>query len=190
MNHIIGEISGVYEITNKENGKKYIGSSQDIAKRFGQHVVSLLKGTHHCKALQDDFDKNGLNPFDINVIRVVSRVGDLSIVEQRCLNRVPINKRYNSNNSSSATAKISLTVSNNTYAKFRSYLNTPLLGENKEKFKSFMQESYLNYDSTRYRSVGFTTINEFFKSNGHKYEIVSGRSNNSRCWILRHLNNR
>lgn len=36
-------ICGVYKITNKVNGKIYIGSSKDIYKRWKHHAYMILK---------------------------------------------------------------------------------------------------------------------------------------------------
>ena len=43
-------MQGVYKIENINNGKKYIGSSKDIEKRFYQHRRKLennYDGKHH-----------------------------------------------------------------------------------------------------------------------------------------------
>jgi group I intron endonuclease len=37
---------GVYSITNKNNGKIYIGASIDIEHRWREHVRMLKKGDH------------------------------------------------------------------------------------------------------------------------------------------------
>jgi predicted GIY-YIG superfamily endonuclease len=39
-------IIGVYKITNIETGKYYIGYSQDIHKRFKQHIDTLKSNKH------------------------------------------------------------------------------------------------------------------------------------------------
>lgn len=46
---------GVYQIKNVVNGKRYVGESLDIAKRWQEHRRDLAKGKHHCKRLQDDY---------------------------------------------------------------------------------------------------------------------------------------
>ncbi len=49
---------GIYKITNNTNGKFYIGRSADIDKRLYCHKKTLETGTHYCKELQKDFNKN------------------------------------------------------------------------------------------------------------------------------------
>lgn len=51
------EIVGVYQIRNRINGKRYIGESVSIAKRFAEHKRDLRKGNHHCKRLQADWKR-------------------------------------------------------------------------------------------------------------------------------------
>ena len=48
-------ISGVYCLTNTNNGKCYIGSSKDILKRITQHFYLLQNETHTNKKLQMDY---------------------------------------------------------------------------------------------------------------------------------------
>lgn len=48
--------SGVYQITNRVNGKIYIGSSCDMKRRLRQHVLQLRRGAHENKFLQRSFD--------------------------------------------------------------------------------------------------------------------------------------
>ncbi|MBP9798409.1 GIY-YIG nuclease family protein [Candidatus Woesebacteria bacterium] len=61
---------GVYKITNKINGRFYIGSSKTIKNRWLDHRKRLLDGTHKNKFLQNDFNKLGktLDNFIFEVI--------------------------------------------------------------------------------------------------------------------------
>lgn len=56
-------ICGIYKITNKTNGRVYIGQSVSIIARWGQHVNDLCLGRHHCKPLLSDFQDMGLDVF-------------------------------------------------------------------------------------------------------------------------------
>lgn len=49
--------SGVYCITNKLDGKVYVGSSFNLKKRLYEHKRQLSKGTHRNKHLQSAYDK-------------------------------------------------------------------------------------------------------------------------------------
>ena len=46
---------GVYQIKNVANGKRYVGESLDVVKRWQEHRRDLAKGNHHCKRLQADY---------------------------------------------------------------------------------------------------------------------------------------
>lgn len=55
----VPEISGVYKIENKNNGKVYIGSSKNIYKRWEVHKKGLEKKSHHNAKLQHAWNKSG-----------------------------------------------------------------------------------------------------------------------------------
>ena len=63
--------SGVYKITNKINGRIYIGSAKEFRRRYNQHRIGLIKKKHKNKFLQADFDKCGEDAFVFEVIEVV-----------------------------------------------------------------------------------------------------------------------
>lgn len=57
----------IYNITNKINGRVYVGQTVDFNVRYYNHIMCLLGG-RHLKSLQDDFDKYGPAAFDYNII--------------------------------------------------------------------------------------------------------------------------
>lgn len=60
--------SGVYEILNTLNGKRYIGSSKELNTRYNTHFKNLKAGSHPNKHLQFAFDKYGGENFEFNVL--------------------------------------------------------------------------------------------------------------------------
>ena len=62
------EVSGVYRIRNLTNNKFYIGSTNNLYKRFIQHKALLEKGVHHSVYLQRAFDKYGTSQFIMEVL--------------------------------------------------------------------------------------------------------------------------
>lgn len=56
---------GVYSITNRTNGKVYVGSSTRLLERLKQHERTLIEGKHFCKAMQEDYDAGHHFQFDI-----------------------------------------------------------------------------------------------------------------------------
>lgn len=61
-------ISGIYTITNKLNGKIYVGYAKNIQKRLNQHKNLLLRSVHQNKHLQGSFNKYGIHNFDFELL--------------------------------------------------------------------------------------------------------------------------
>ena len=60
--------TGIYEIVNKTNGHRYLGSSKDVDTRLRKHRGYLRKGTHRNKVLQSAWDQYGENSFEFRFI--------------------------------------------------------------------------------------------------------------------------
>lgn len=65
--------TGIYKITNLENGKIYVGSSCNIYNRWYQHRNSLNKGKHHSIRLQNAWNKYGESKFSFEILEIVER---------------------------------------------------------------------------------------------------------------------
>ena len=63
--------SGVYAIVNRVNGKRYIGSSENIDGRVGDHKSKLKRGTHISKDLQADYNNGHNFVFDVLYVEAV-----------------------------------------------------------------------------------------------------------------------
>lgn len=77
-------ISGVYEIVNTVNGKRYIGSSVSVYRRLEDHKRSLRKGTSRHNHLQSAFNKYGESSFIFRPIIYCDPEMAL-VYEQMCL---------------------------------------------------------------------------------------------------------
>lgn len=65
--------SGIYEIRNIVNGKRYIGSAVRLSKRRMRHFGNLRRGTHKNVILQNAWNKHGPDKFEFNVIEYCSK---------------------------------------------------------------------------------------------------------------------
>lgn len=60
--------SGIYEILNTVNGKRYIGSAKNFKVRWGEHRSLLRRKCHHSIHLQRAWDKHGEQSFIFQAI--------------------------------------------------------------------------------------------------------------------------
>lgn len=82
----------IYAITNKLNGKRYIGVSETPEKRYRTHMQQLKRGTHANFYMQKDYYENGADIFEFNIIET-KRVA--SIYKKRELERNHIKEKTN-----------------------------------------------------------------------------------------------
>ena len=79
--------TGIYEILNTANGKRYIGQASHIRKRWEQHRWHLKRGLHHSPPLQRAWNKYGERSFKFRVI-LTCAVSMLDFYEQQLLDKV------------------------------------------------------------------------------------------------------
>jgi len=79
--------TGIYEIVNTINGKRYVGSSVDLRRRKNVHWRSLHAGKHHNAILQAAWVKHGEAAFEFRVLRECERA-NLVIEEQAAIDRL------------------------------------------------------------------------------------------------------
>lgn len=85
--HLVEELAktGIYCITQKSTGRKYIGSaSKGFYRRWRRHLSELKKGGHHSQFLQRAWDKYGSDDFIFEIIEfyvVLSSADDLLLLD-------------------------------------------------------------------------------------------------------------
>lgn len=60
--------NGIYLIHNTFHGKKYVGSTKDINRRFKTHKRELEMGSHNNRKMQKDYDEAGPGHFVYQVL--------------------------------------------------------------------------------------------------------------------------
>lgn len=65
------KIIGIYKITTLHNNKIYIGSSNDVLKRFKTHISRLNRNVHHSSYLQNTFNKYGITNLNFEIIEIL-----------------------------------------------------------------------------------------------------------------------
>lgn len=91
----ITKASGIYKIVNKVDGKYYVGSSQNINRRWQKHKCQLKNNQHWNKHLQNVYNKYGIDNFDYTIIEIVEDVKELLSIEQKYLNECKNNPDNN-----------------------------------------------------------------------------------------------
>ena len=77
--------SGIYQIENQMNRKKYIGSAINIGRRWQNHLAALRHGRHDNEHLQRAFIKYGEVAFVFSVLEYVQEISSLIEREQHFL---------------------------------------------------------------------------------------------------------
>ena len=75
----------IYSITNKVNGKKYIGRTNNFKKRQYIHLYHLKKGTHHSIFLQRAFKKYGEENFVFEILLKNLNFGEVLKYEEEII---------------------------------------------------------------------------------------------------------
>lgn len=89
------ELPGIYCITNKKNGKKYIGKSLDINKRICTHRSSLSNGYHQVPELQKDYETFGQESFEVIILEEVYNEYELDSKEIYWIRKHTSKELYN-----------------------------------------------------------------------------------------------
>lgn len=65
--------TGIYEILNTDNGKRYIGSAVNFIQRWNNHRSDLRQNKHHNRHLQSAWNKHGETIFKFSPILVCEK---------------------------------------------------------------------------------------------------------------------
>ena len=86
--------SGIYTITNKVNGKVYVGESYAIENRWSSHRSQMKKGgTRANKEMLEDWNKHGEGAFEFEIIKELTN----STKEDRLIEEERAIKKFHSN---------------------------------------------------------------------------------------------
>jgi len=145
----IGKTSGIYKIINKANSKYYVGSSNNIYKRWHDHKWRLNHSSHNNPHLQNAWYKYGKNVFEFIIVEKASKE-KLIEVEQKYLDiaKTEPDKCYNIN--------------------FRSDVMN-ITDEMKEKISKSLKKYYEMYNSGKIRKIRKTTLGRIFSPEQRKH---------------------
>ena len=79
---------GIYQITNRVNGKMYIGSAKCLKERWQEHRKQLINNSHHSLHLQRAWNKHGSDAFEFSILKLCETSDGLLGLEQGFLDTV------------------------------------------------------------------------------------------------------
>lgn len=136
MNLIFYVEAGIYKIYCSKTNKTYIGESQNLLERFGNHFGHLNRSTHDCCQLQKDWDKYGKQSFTVEILCIgPARSFEASWKWQHKKKRVarqnefianlPLHERYNpSSSNNNGVYRQTIEIENQTYSSIASAAET------------------------------------------------------------------
>ena len=68
--------AGIYRITNRVNGKVFIGKGMNVQGKLNGQIAQLKWGSHPNRALQEDWNQLGGDQFDSEVIDHLQMLSD------------------------------------------------------------------------------------------------------------------
>jgi len=77
-------VSGIYKIVNKTNGKYYVGSANSIQRRWREHKNCLIENKHYNDYLQRAWNKYGKDNFEFLIVEI-TEPNKRILVEQKYL---------------------------------------------------------------------------------------------------------
>jgi len=123
---------GVYSITNRANGKRYVGvTSIDFRVRWHQHRIDLRKGRHCNKGLQADWNKVGESSFEFAILEVCS-AADCKSKEQAAIRDLNARNPNFGYNIGTTYHKCTPERAHATSVRFRAWWSDP---NNREQYK-------------------------------------------------------
>lgn len=75
-------VCGIYAIVNVVNGRRYVGSSNHVSKRWRDHIWELSEEKHLNALLQNAWNKHGRDAFTCELVEMVAEA-ELLRAEQR-----------------------------------------------------------------------------------------------------------
>lgn len=113
------KICGIYKITNKVNGKIYIGSAINISNRFKTHKRLLKHNKHFNNHLQSSYNKHGVSSFEYEIIEITTE--DVMLMrESYWIETLKANSRdYGYNKRLNVSSNLGIKLSDETRKKLR-----------------------------------------------------------------------
>lgn len=138
--------AGIYQIINLVNGKIYVGSAKNLARRQRQHWHELRYNKHQNRYLQNSWNKHKEENFNFEVLQTVKDPKSLISCEQFFMDRLCCtDRKYGYNISPSAQSNLGFKQSNSAKKKLsKAHTGKKLSDEHRKNItKALMGNKYL-----------------------------------------------
>lgn len=83
------DVPGIYAIVNLGSGRRYVGSSNRVTRRWNEHVCDLRHNRHTAEALQNDWNTLGPDAFGFVLLEELSNQAERIEREQFHIDNTP-----------------------------------------------------------------------------------------------------
>ena len=158
---------GIYQIKNKKNGLIYIGSSNNIDKRWKEHKRELNSNRHKNRFIQADWNEFGEDEFEFLIIEECD-VDERYEIEQEYLDRLlPYNRNnrgYNINENSKRKNMDGVRIYKDRYYRFN-----PFYKKSESEIKKMLKSG--DYQFYKIEDIKTNNMYEWYSVHGDYYVI-------------------
>ncbi len=156
--------SGIYEVHNKINDKKYVGSAKNFKTRWYVHLCDLRHNKSHSIYLQRAWNKYGEGAFEFNILFYCD-VENLILFEQRALDILNPFKEFGYNISPTAGSSLGIKHSKKfgRIVSKRMVGNKYALGYKFTEEQRYRQRRHLRGRNNKLKPLHIFLIREFYK---------------------------
>ena len=170
------KICGIYKITNTITGDFYIGSSNDVKRRWREHKWPSRWKKCPNNPMYLDMQKYGVDKFEFQVIAEVE-AEQLKKIEQQFIET--LNPKYNSQRANTGVGARKGRVAEYEKERYQKYRGE-ILEQQKQYYESHKQQKKQYYESNKEEIKQYKK--QYYESNKEKILEQKNKYNNQLCF--------